>query len=76
MSDRESAEARLRAAIRHHDAVCRLVTAAHRITEPSGMDAVLIDRARQSVVTCMDACNASGATDADLDAICAEETRA
>jgi hypothetical protein len=55
--------------------VCGLVEAGRALVGPSDTEAPLIEGARLAVVAWLDACIAWGATESELDAICAEEAR-
>ena len=72
-NDQAKAAARLRTAIRAYHATCDLVGAGRAIVGPLPSDNSLLEQARLTVVTSLDACTKAGMTDPELDAICAEE---
>lgn len=71
--DQGTAEDRLRNAIRAYHATCDLVAAGRAIVGPLPSDNSLLEQARVAVVAGLDACTAGGMTEAELDAICADE---
>lgn len=71
--DQGIAADRLRNTIRAYHATCDLVAAGRAIVGPLPSDNSLVEQARLAVVASLDACTEEGITDAELDAIVADE---